>query len=331
MDKLLNVSSSPHQRQAHSVSSIMRDVIIALIPALLVGTYLFGVRAFLLTIVSVTSCVAFEAIWQHFTHQPLTIKDLSAIVTGLLIAFNLPATAPIYVPIVGAFVAIILAKQCFGGIGQNFINPALAARAFLLAAYPQAMTSFEAPERFIGNVSQVVSDTIGGSSAVDALAGATPLVALKTQNVLAMPTMLDAFLGNVGGCLGEVSALAILLGGLYLLYRKVITWHIPVCYLGTMFLMTLLFGGVGVQASFTSLFLGGAMLGAFFMATDYTTNPMTLKGQIIFAVCAGIIASVIRLFGGYPEGVSYSILIMNLAVPIIDKFVKPIRFGGGKA
>lgn len=330
MDKLLSVSSSPHQRQAHSVSSIMREVIIALIPALLVGTYLFGMRALLLTVVSVASCVAFEAIWQHFTHQPLTIKDLSAVVTGILIAFNLPATAPIYVPIVGAFVAIILAKQCFGGIGQNFINPALAARAFLLAAYPQAMTSFEIPEHFIGTVAPV-SDVVGAATAVDALAGATPLVALKTQNVLAMPTMLDAFVGNIGGCLGEVSALAILLGGLYLIYKKVITWHIPVCYLGTMFVMTLLFGGVGVQASFTSLFLGGAMLGAFFMATDYTTNPMTLKGQIIFAVCAGIIASVIRLFGGYPEGVSYSILIMNLVVPIIDKFVKPVRFGGGKA
>nr|WP_307990214.1 RnfABCDGE type electron transport complex subunit D [uncultured Niameybacter sp.] len=312
MEKLFNVSSSPHAHKGTTVQNIMLDVVIALIPALLVGTYFFGVRTLLLTILCVVSCVAFEAMWQTFTHQTLSIKDLSAVITGLLLAFNLPVDAPIYVPIVGAFVAIILAKQCFGGIGQNFINPALAARAFLLAAYPQAMTSFSAPK------------------GLDALTGPTPLAAIRPDSAVAMPSLVDAFIGNIGGCIGEVSALAILLGGLYLIYKKVITWHIPVCYLGTMFIVTLLFSGHGVGASFTSIFLGGAMLGAFFMATDYTTTPMTLKGQIIFAVGAGIIASVIRLFGGYPEGVSYSILIMNLAVPLIDKFVKPVRFGGAK-
>ena len=312
MEKLFNVSSSPHAHKGTTVQNIMLDVVIALIPALLVGTYFFGVRTLLLTILCVVSCVAFEAMWQTFTHQTLSIKDLSAVITGLLLAFNLPVDAPIYVPIVGAFVAIILAKQCFGGIGQNFINPALAARAFLLAAYPQAMTSFSAPR------------------GLDALTGPTPLAAIRPDSAVAMPSLVDAFIGNIGGCIGEVSALAILLGGLYLIYKKVITWHIPVCYLGTMFIVTLLFSGHGVGASFTSIFLGGAMLGAFFMATDYTTTPMTLKGQIIFAVGAGIIASVIRLFGGYPEGVSYSILIMNLAVPLIDKFVKPVRFGGAK-
>lgn len=312
MEKLFNVSSSPHAHKGTTVQNIMLDVVIALIPALLVGTYFFGVRTLLLTILCVVSCVAFEAMWQTFTHQTLSIKDLSAVITGLLLAFNLPVDAPIYVPIVGAFVAIILAKQCFGGIGQNFINPALAARAFLLAAYPQAMTSFSAPK------------------GLDALTGPTPLAAIRPDSAVAMPSLVDAFIGNIGGCIGEVSALAILLGGLYLIYKKVITWHIPVCYLGTMFIITLLFSGHGVGASFTSIFLGGAMLGAFFMATDYTTTPMTLKGQIIFAVGAGIIASVIRLFGGYPEGVSYSILIMNLAVPLIDKFVKPVRFGGAK-
>lgn len=312
MEKLFNVSSSPHAHKGTTVQNIMLDVVIALIPALLVGTYFFGVRTLLLTLLCVVSCVAFEAMWQTFTHQTLSIKDLSAVITGLLLAFNLPVDAPIYVPIVGAFVAIILAKQCFGGIGQNFINPALAARAFLLAAYPQAMTSFSAPR------------------GLDALTGPTPLAAIRPDSAVAMPSLVDAFIGNIGGCIGEVSALAILIGGLYLIYKKVITWHIPVCYLGTMFIVTLLFSGHGVGASFTSIFLGGAMLGAFFMATDYTTTPMTLKGQIIFAVGAGIIASVIRLFGGYPEGVSYSILIMNLAVPLIDKFVKPVRFGGAK-
>lgn len=321
MEKLLTVSSSPHAHQKHNVQSIMRDVVIALIPTFLVGTYLFGLKALWVTLVCVVSCVAFEAVWQKFTHQKVTITDLSAVVTGLLLAFNLPSNVPIYVPVVGSFVAIILAKQCFGGIGQNFINPALAARAFLLAAYPTAMTNFEFPERFIGSVGHNV----------DALAGATPLVLFKTGNIDRMPTMLDAFLGNIGGCMGEVSALALLVGGLYLIYKKVISWHIPVCYLGALFVITALFSGHGLYESFTSLFLGGAMLGAFFMATDYTTTPMTHKGQIIFAIMAGIIAGVIRLFGGYPEGVSYSILIMNLAVPLIDKFVKPVRFGGGKA
>ena len=312
MEKLLNVSSSPHTHKQITVQNIMLDVVIALMPALLVGTYFFGTRTLLLTILCVVSCVAFEAMWQTFTHQTLSIKDLSAVVTGLLLAFNLPVSAPVYVPIVGGFVAIILAKQCFGGIGQNFINPALAARAFLLAAYPQAMTHFSAPR------------------GLDALTGPTPLASIRPDSLIEMPSLLDAFIGNVGGCIGEVSALAILLGGLYLIYKKVITWHIPVCYLGTMFIVTFLFSGHGFGASFTSIFLGGAMLGAFFMATDYTTTPMTRQGQILFAVGAGIIASVIRLFGGYPEGVSYSILMMNLAVPLIDKFVKPVRFGGAK-
>lgn len=331
MEKLLNVSSSPHAHEKHNVHSIMRDVVIALIPAFLVGVYLFGLKALWVTFITVISCVAFEVIWQKFTHQKVIIIDLSAIVTGLLLAFNLPPDLPIYVPIVGAFVAIILAKQCFGGIGQNFINPALAARAFLLAAYPKAMTSFELPERFIGSLKAGSLDAVGTMSVVDAVAGATPLVALKTGDAAAMPSMVDAFLGNVGGCIGEISALALLIGGLYLIYKKVISWHIPVCYLGTLFVMTLVFSDHGVVGSITSLFLGGAMLGAFFMATDYTTTPMTKKGQIIFAVGAGIIASVIRLFGGYPEGVSYSILLMNLVVPLIDKFTKPVRFGGGKA
>ena len=331
MEKLFTVTSSPHVHHKQNVQSIMRDVVIALIPAFLVGTYLFGLKALWTTLICVLSCVAFEAIWQKFTHQKVTITDLSAVVTGMLLAFNLPADIPIYVPIVGSFVAIILAKQMFGGIGQNFINPALAARAFLLAAYPTAMTNFQKPERFIGSAPVTNWDATSAASAVDTLSGATPLVAFKLGDSSYMPSLMDAFLGNIGGCLGEVCALALLLGGIYLIYRKVISWHIPVCYLGTLFIVTVLFSGHGLYESFTSLFLGGAMLGAFFMATDYTTTPMTHKGQILFAVMAGIIAGVIRIFGGYPEGVSYSILLMNLAVPLIDKFIKPVRFGGGKA
>ncbi|MEG0706275.1 MAG: RnfABCDGE type electron transport complex subunit D [Cellulosilyticaceae bacterium] len=310
MEKLLKVSSSPHIRESHSVQSIMLDVIIALLPAMLVSVYFFGFKALILIFVTILSCVAFEAIWGKLTKQPIAIKDLSAVVTGVLLAFNLPADAPIYVAIVGSFVAIILVKQMFGGLGQNFINPALAARAFLLAAYPTSMTSF--------------------SMGVDATTGATPLVLMREGNFDQMPSLMDALLGNVGGCIGEVSAIALLIGGLYLLYKKVITWHIPVCYMGTIFVITLCFGGHSVYESFYSLMLGGVMLGAFFMATDYTTTPMNIKGQIIFAVGAGILTSVIRLFGGYPEGVSYSILLMNLTVPLIDRSIKVRCFGGVK-
>lgn len=314
MEKLLRVSASPHTYAEHNVQSVMRDVVIALLPALLVSAYFFGMRALGVILITVVSCVAFEALWIKFTKQPATIKDLSAVVTGILLAFNLPANVPLYVPIVGAFVAMILAKALFGGIGQNFINPALAARAFLLAAYPNAMTQF--------------GPYAGGS--VDTVSGATPLALFKTQAFSEMPSMMDAFIGNINGSLGEVSALALLIGGIYLLYRKVITWHIPVCYLGTMFIVTLC-TGVGVVNSFYSLMLGGAILGAFFMATDYTTTPMTVKGQIIFAIAAGFIAAIIRAFGGYPEGVSYSILLMNLVVPLIDRYVKNKPFGRKKA
>jgi len=318
MEKALKVSSSPHVRANYSTKSIMLDVIIALMPAMFAGVYFFGIRALWVTLLSVGSCVVFEWIWEKIFKKTITIMDLSAVVTGLLLAFNLPPSIPIYIVILGAFVAIILTKQLFGGIGQNFINPALAARAFLLAAYPQQTTSFTIPNQ------------LAAGTAVDALSGATPLALLKQGLIEKLPSLTEAFLGNIGGCIGEVSALAILLGAAYLLYRRVIKWHIPVFYIGTIFIIIYLFSGKGAYISFYSLFLGGIMLGAFFMATDYTTSPMTVKGQIIFAIGAGLITAVIRLFGGYPEGVSYSILLMNLAVPLIDRFVKTRHFGGGK-
>lgn len=315
MEKMLIVSSSPHAKAAHTTRSIMLDVIIALIPALIAGVYFFGLHALLLTLVSVICCVGFEWIWEKAFKRTITIGDLSAVVTGLLLAYNVPANAPVYVVVVGAFVAIILAKQIFGGIGQNFINPALAARAFLLAGYSTSMRSFMVP-----NAGKLLSG-------VDAVTGATPLELMKNGLVDQLPSLGDAFIGNIGGCIGEVSALALLVGGIYLLARKVITWHIPVCYIGTIFVLTTVLNGFNVYQSFYSLFLGGVMLGGFFMATDYTTTPMTIKGQIIFAVGAGVITTLVRLFGGYPEGVSYSILIMNLVVPLIDKYVKVRRFG----
>nr|WP_302599482.1 RnfABCDGE type electron transport complex subunit D [uncultured Cellulosilyticum sp.] len=316
MEKMLTVSSSPHVRAKHTTKSIMLDVIIALMPTLVAGIYFYGIRALLVTTLSVICCVVFEWGWEKIFKRPSTIGDLSAVVTGVLLAFNMPVGVPVYAIVVGAFIAIIFAKQIFGGMGQNFVNPALAGRAALLAAYPTAMRTFTVP--------------IPGKFVADAVTGATPLELMKNELYDQMPTLFDAFVGNIGGCIGEASALALLIGGIYLLVRRVIKWHIPVFYLGTIFLMTLIFGGVGVTISFMSLFLGGVMLGAFFMATDYTTTPMTIKGQIIFAIGAGIITVVIRLWGGYPEGVSYSILLMNLTVPLIDRYIKQKRFGGGK-
>lgn len=318
MEKMLIVSSSPHAKAAHTARSIMLDVIIALMPALIAGIIFYGLHALLITIVSVVSCVGFEWLWEKAFKRPITITDLSAVVTGLLLAYNVPSSAPVFIVVVGAFVAIILAKQIFGGIGQNFINPALAARAFLLAGYSTSMRSFPVP---------TPGKLLMG---VDAVTGATPLELMKNGLVNQLPTLSDAFLGNIGGCIGEASALALLIGGVYLIARKVITWHIPVCYIGTVFALTTLLNGFDLYQSFYSLFLGGLILGAFFMATDYTTTPMTLKGQVIFALCAGIITTLVRLYGGYPEGVSYSILIMNLAVPLIDKYVKQRRFGEGE-
>ncbi|WP_069997970.1 RnfABCDGE type electron transport complex subunit D [Cellulosilyticum sp. I15G10I2] len=316
MEKVLKVSSSPHVRANHTTQSIMRDVIIALIPAMLAGILFFGIRALWVTLISIIACVLFEWGWQKVFKMQITVFDLSAVVTGLLLAFNLPVSTPYYIVVVGAFVAIILTKQIFGGIGQNFINPALAARAFLLAAYPTAMTDFTLPARAV--------------SGIDTVSGATPLALLKQGVFETLPSFSDAFIGNTAGCIGEASALALLLGAAYLFYKKIIKWHIPVFYIATIFIITYLFNGFDSYMSFYSLFLGGIMLGAFFMATDYTTSPMTVKGQIIFAVGAGVITSMIRLFGGYPEGVSYSILMMNLAVPLIDRYVKTRRFGGGE-
>lgn len=311
------VSSSPHTKSKQTTRSIMLDVIIALIPVLLVATYFYGLSVLLLTLVSVISCVGFEWIWEKGFNRTITIKDLSAVVTGILIAYNVPANAPLYVVIIGAFVAIILAKQVFGGIGQNFINPALAARAFLLAGYSTAMRTFNVP-----TPGQLFTS-------VDAVTSATPLELVKNGLTQELPSLLDVLIGNIGGCIGEASAVALLLGGIYLIAKRIITWHIPVYYIGTVFVLTFILNGFDLYGSFYSLFLGGLILGAFFMATDYTTTPMTLKGQIIFAVSAGVLTTLIRLFGGYPEGVSYSILIMNLVVPLIDKYVKTHRFGEG--
>ena len=306
------VSGTPHVRSKESIQSIMRDVIIALIPATAMGIYFFGIPALILIAVSIVASVFFEWLYQKLLKKPVTISDLSAVVTGLLLAMNLPASAPIWVPIVGAAFAIIFAKQLFGGLGQNFINPALAGRAFLLASYPTEMTSWTAPVGFSG---------------ADAAAVATPLATLKTG---AMPdaSLTDVILGtNIGGCIGETCAVALIIGGIYLLVKHVISWRIPVLYILTVFVLTAAIGRKGLRVPVYEIFTGGLMLGAFFMATDYASSPVTPKGQIIFAIGCGIITTLIRIFGGYPEGVSYTILIMNLAVPLIERFTEPKIFG----
>lgn len=306
------VSGTPHVRSKESIQSIMRDVIIALIPATAMGIYFFGIPALILIAVSIVASVFFEWLYQKLLKKPVTISDLSAVVTGLLLAMNLPASAPIWVPIVGAAFAIIFAKQLFGGLGQNFINPALAGRAFLLASYPTEMTSWTAPVGFSG---------------ADAVAVATPLATLKT-GVMPDASLTDVILGtNIGGCIGETCAVALIIGGIYLLVKHVISWRIPVLYILTVFVLTAAIGRKGLRVPVYEIFTGGLMLGAFFMATDYASSPVTPKGQIIFAIGCGIITTLIRIFGGYPEGVSYSILIMNLAVPLIERFTEPKIFG----
>ncbi len=307
-DKKFVVSSTPHIRSNDSIQSIMQDVAIALIPATFAGMFFYGLPALITILLSVGSAILFEFLFQKYTNRPITISDYSAVVTGLLLALNLPATVSPFIPIVGSFFAIIVCKQLFGGLGQNFINPALAARAFLMTSYPAELTKWTAP----------VNNIFGG---FDAVSQATPL----SGNVDV--TLLDAILGNVGGCIGETSAIALLLGAAYLLYKQIINWKIPTIFIGTTFILTALFGGVTIGQAFTEIFLGGLILGAFFMATDYSSSPITPKGQIIFAFGCGLMTAVIRIFGGNPEGVSYSILLMNLAVPLIDRYTKPAVFG----
>ena len=319
MANKLIVSPSPHVQSTQSTASIMRDVVLALLPALVVSVVVFGASVLFVTALSILSCVLFEYLIQKFVVKGgCTINNWSAVVTGLLLAFNLPASIPWWIVVIGAFVAIGVAKMTFGGLGKNPFNPALVGRVFLLIAYPVQMTSFPVVE----------------NPALDALSGATPLAAVKFGASAGELPMTDLLLGNMPGSLGEVAALALLAGFAYLLWRKVITWHIPVTVLATMalfaFVVALTKGGDAAllwQFPLFHLLAGGAMLGAIFMATDYATSPMTVKGQVIFAVGIGLITMCIRLWGAYPEGMSFAILIMNAVVPLINKYIKPKRFG----
>ena len=318
---ILDVAYQPQVRTTRSTQRLMLDVLIALIPAAAVGIYQFGTHALLVMATSVTSAVFFEWLYRKLTKKTASIDDLSAVVTGLLLALTMPANCPAWIPVVGTFFAIVVVKQLYGGIGKNFLNPALAGRAFLLASYSTALSGTCLVPRGLKN-------------AVDAVTMATPLSALYGEGSMSgLYTAKSMFLGNMPGALGEISTLALLLGGAYLLCRKVITWHIPVSFIGTVFVLSLLFGGgdmgKGAYAVYAVL-SGGLMLASIFMATDYATSPVTLNGQLLYGVGCGILTVLIRKFGSYPEGVTYAILIMNLCTWAIDKGFHRRQFGVSK-
>ena len=319
------VTSSPHIKAGDDTRSLMLDVLIALLPALCVAVYTFGWRALVLTVISMVACAVFETIYNKIVGHPNTVGDLSCFVTGVLIAFNVPVSAPWWMVVFGALFGIIIVKMLFGGIGKNFMNPALGARAFMMASWPALMTTWTAVRADI--------PLFGNVTVTDAISTATPLSYLKNGELdalLANHSLVDMLLGQTGGVLGETSALALLAGGAYLLWRKVITINIPAAYILTVAVLTFLFpmGDVSrVQWMLSHVLNGGLMLGAIFMATDYVTSPVTPRGQIIFGVGCGLLTVFIRYFGGLPEGVSYSILLMNTLVWAIDKATHPRKFG----
>ena len=313
----LIASSNPHIRNNEDTRSLMLDVIIALMPALAMSVYVFGVTTLISAVVSVAGAVFFEWLYRKLLKKPQTIGDLSAALTGLLLSMVCPPTLPYWMLLVGDFFAIFVVKQLYGGIGKNFLNPALAGRAALVAFYASQMTSWAAPRT------------------VDAVTAATPLAMMKAgefEALTAQYSLSDMFIGLIGGSAGEVSAMMLLIGGLYLIFRRVISWHTPVAYIGTVAVLTFLFpqGNDALTYMLYNVFGGGLMLGAFFMATDYVTSPVTKEGQLIYGLGCGLLTVFIRYFGSYPEGVCYSILIMNCLVWIIDKYTKPTRFGVDK-
>ncbi|MBM3307992.1 MAG: RnfABCDGE type electron transport complex subunit D [Candidatus Eisenbacteria bacterium] len=345
MPERLVVSASPHLREGVSVEKVMYGVVIALVPALAGSIYFFGLRAVLIVLISCVTALATEAAIQRMRRVPVTVADGSALVAGLLLAFNLPPGVPLWMPLVGSLFSIAIGKQVFGGLGYNVLNPALAGRAFLTASWPVHMTTAWAAAR---------AGTLSGAplQGVDVLTQATPLGVWRTAGaILADPassthqlaqarevladlgspdTAMHMFLGNTGGCIGETSALLLLIGAAYLMFKRYIGWRIPVSYIATVAALAWIFGGPDGLFTGNALFhvlAGGLMLGAFFMATDMVTSPVSPKGMLVFGVGCGLLTSVIRLVGGYPEGVCYSILIMNVATPLIDRTTRPRRFG----
>ncbi len=303
------VSVSPHVHSQFTTRNIMGMVILALVPSGIMGVYFLGLRSLAVIAACILACVCSEFIWQKYIMKTKsTLSDLSAVVTGLLLAYNLPPSIPLWMAICGSVFAIIVVKQFYGGIGCNIVNPALAARAMMLISWPTAMTTW----------------TINGVSS------ATPLAAMKAGNAV-KASIFELASGNMAGCIGETSAILLIIGGLYLIWEGVISWRIPVIYIATAAILGALFNHGGGFYPVQEILAGGLLIGAFFMATDYTTSPMTAKGQIIYAFGCGLLTALIRTWGGYPEGVSFSILIMNVAVPLIDQYTEPRVFGAPKS
>lgn len=316
MKDLYNVSASPHVRSKDSTKTIMRDVVIALLPAVLAGIWVFKVDALLVLLTTSVTCLLTEYIYEKAMKRPITTGDYSALVTGLLLGMNLPPSIPLWIAMIGSVFAILIVKQLFGGLGQNFMNPALGARCFLLISFTGRMTAFT----------------------LDGVSTATPLAIIKNadKSVSVCDTLaangtslLDMFIGTIGGTIGETSAIAILIGAVYLFVRRIITWEIPVCYIGSFAIFVLIFGGYGFDVNYLAAELcgGGLLLGAFFMATDYVTSPITPNGKIVYGICLGLLTGILRIFGGSAEGVSYAIIFCNLLVPLIEKVTIPKPFG----
>jgi electron transport complex protein RnfD len=305
----LIVQAPPHIRSPLTTKKIMFTVVLALTPAASAGVVFFGMRALLHILLCITSAVVTEFILQRLLRKKVTLTDGSAVVTGLLLGMNLPVAAPLWIGVVGASFAIAIVKHAFGGLGQNFMNPALAARAMLMAAWPSQMVQWVTP--------------------FDAIATATPLAIAKAgiPDATSLPLLWDMFVGMIGGSIGETSALALLAGGIYLIYKELIDYRIPLAYLGTVFVLASVFGADGMNSGLFHILAGGVMLGAIFMATDYVTSPATTSGRWIYGIGCGLITILIRFWGGYPEGVSFSILLMNIAAPLIEKFTVPRKFG----
>lgn len=327
MSNLLNVSPSPHEKGQESTRKLMTGVVIALIPALLASVFYFGYGAIIVTTTAVASCLLFEYLIQRFVFKkPVSITDGSALVTGLLLAFNVPSNLPVFIVVIGSFVAIAIAKMTFGGLGNNPFNPALVGRVFMLISFPVKMTSWPVPKGL-------------STGYADAVTGATPLAIVKEglkngepiQQLLAqVPPPAKMFLGNMGGSMGEVAAVALLLGFAWMLYKKIITWHIPVAVTGSLAIFTLILWLINPETNASPVFhllTGGVLLGAIFMATDYVTSPMNPKAMLIYGCGIGILTVIIRVWGAYPEGISFAILIMNAFVPLMNQYIKPKRFG----
>jgi len=327
MSNILTISPSPHSHGKETTKKLMFGVVIALLPALFTSIFYFGYGAVIVTATSVLSCLTFEFLIQRYIfRKPITITDGSALVTGLLLAFNVPSNLPVFIMIIGSFVSIAIAKMTFGGLGNNPFNPALVGRVFMLISFPVQMTSWPVPAGF-------------GTAYTDAVTGATPLAIIKeglkngeplSQLVARIPTPAQMFLGNMGGSLGEVAAVALLIGFFYLLIRRIITWHIPVSIIGSMLIFTAILWLANPEKNMNPLFhilAGGVLLGAIFMATDYVTSPMNPKSMLIYGCGIGILTVIIRVWGAYPEGVSFAILIMNAFVPLMNAYIKPERFG----